>query len=61
MSLLKVEELIMIDLFATKNNACPVFAPGAVVYKEEYRLANALEMLAALRARRPIPPDPTYG
>jgi predicted dinucleotide-binding enzyme len=34
--------------------------PGAV-YGEEYRLAEALEVVAALRAGQPIPPTPSYA
>ncbi|HZD68546.1 MAG TPA: NAD(P)-binding domain-containing protein, partial [Actinomycetes bacterium] len=34
--------------------------PGAV-YGEEYRAADAAAVVAATRARRPIPPTPTYA
>jgi len=31
------------------------------VYGEEYRLADAREVVEAVRAGRPIPPTPSYG
>jgi hypothetical protein len=34
--------------------------PGAV-YGEEYRRPDALEVVDAVRAGRPIPPTPSYG
>jgi 8-hydroxy-5-deazaflavin:NADPH oxidoreductase len=45
------------------DDAAPMEAPRrpGAVYGEEYRLADALAVRAALAARRPIPPTPRYG
>jgi hypothetical protein len=53
---------VPVDLGGTAG--CAVMeAPrrDGAVYGEEYRLAEAQEVVAAVRAGRPIPPTPDYG
>jgi hypothetical protein len=52
---------LAIDLGATADSAAMEAPrrPGAV-YGEEYRLADAQEVVTAVRAGRPIPPTPSY-
>jgi predicted dinucleotide-binding enzyme len=59
-----IEDMGYVPVDVGGNAGCAVMEaprrPGAV-YGEEYRLAEAQAVLAALHENRPIPPAPTYG